>query len=67
MSSDGNGQVEHDEWKSVTTKISTQQLDDLEDMFEGAPSDPERIRRAVWMVTNASEITIDRESIENES
>ncbi len=30
-------------------------------MFADAPSDPERIRRAVWLVTNASEIVLEGE------
>jgi len=54
--SDSDGETE---WTSVTTKITQDQVDALEAMFADAPSDPERIRRAVWLVTNASEIVLE--------
>lgn len=54
------------EWTSVTTKITQRQVDELEALFPDAPSDPERIRRAVWMVTNAEEIVIGQRESEPE-
>lgn len=55
-----------DEDVSVTATMSKSQLDELEAMFPDARSDPERLRRAVWMVTNASSITFDRNADETE-
>jgi len=55
-----------DEDVSVTATMNKSQLDQLEKMFPDARSDPERLRRAVWMVTNASSITFDRNADERE-
>ena len=56
-----------DEDVSVTATMSKSQLDQLEAMFPDARSDPERLRRAVWMVTNASSITFDHSANENKT
>jgi len=53
-----------DEDVSVTATMNKAQLDQLEKMFPDARSDPERLRRAVWMVTNASSITFDADERE---
>ena len=55
-----------EETVSVTTTMTQRQLDDLERMFPDARNDPERLRRAVWVVTNASEITLERDVDESE-
>ena len=42
-------------------------MDELEAMFPDCRSNPERLRRAIWLLTTASEITINRDADENES
>ena len=54
-----------DEDVSVTAKFDKAQMDELEAMFPDCRSNPERLRRAVWVLTNASEITINRDADEN--
>ncbi|WP_226043307.1 hypothetical protein [Natrinema sp. DC36] len=56
-----------DEDVSVTAKFDKVQMDKLEKMFPDARNHPERLRRAIWVLTNASSITIERDADENES
>jgi len=63
MADDGVGD-RYDESKSVTVEMSLGQLDELEAMFPDCTSDSERVRRATWMVTNASSLTIERDADE---
>ena len=58
---------DRDEDVSVTAKFDKAQMDKLERMFPDARSNPERLRRAVWLLTTASEITIERDADENET
>ena len=53
-----------DEDVSVTAKFDAVQIEKLERMFPDARSNPERLRRAVWILTNASSITIERDADE---
>lgn len=52
--------------ESVTVKMDARQLDDLARLFPDARNNSERVRRAVWMVTNATKIELERDPDRNE-
>ncbi|ELY68845.1 hypothetical protein [Natrinema versiforme] len=58
---------DEDEPKSVTVKMQQSELDDLEERITSEFNDASRVRKAVWLVNNASKIELDFDADENES
>lgn len=58
---------DRDDDVSVTATFDQAQIDALARLFPDARSNPERLRRAVWLVTNASRIELEdgRDADEN--
>lgn len=61
------GDRDEDEDKSVTVKMKQSELDKLERRIDSEFNDANRIRKAVWLVNNASKLDIDFDADENES
>ncbi|MGQ3412323.1 hypothetical protein ACT4ML_08675 [Natrinema sp. LN54] len=58
---------DEDEAKSVTTKIKKSELDKLAERIDSEFNDTNRVRKAVWLINNASKLDIDFDTDENES
>lgn len=56
-----------DEAKSVTVKMKQSELDELEERITSEFNDANRVRKAVWLVNNASKIELDFDTDENET
>ncbi|WP_276257151.1 hypothetical protein [Halomontanus rarus] len=60
------GDRDDDEEKSVTVKMTQSELDKLEERMPDEFNDSARVRRAVWLVNNASSIDITFDANEQE-
>jgi hypothetical protein len=58
---------DEDEAKSVTVKMKQSELDELECRIDSEFNDANRIRKAVWLVNNASDLNITFDAGENET
>ncbi|ELY97139.1 hypothetical protein [Natrialba asiatica] len=58
---------EDDEDVSVTVKMPKSELDELGERFGDEYNNAARLRRAAWLVNNASSLTINFNTDENES
>ncbi|QCW05224.1 hypothetical protein [Natrinema pallidum] len=58
---------DEDEAKSVTVKMKQSELNELEHRIDSEFNDANRIRKAVWLVNNASNIDLNFDAGENES
>ncbi|ELZ05728.1 hypothetical protein [Natrialba aegyptia] len=58
---------DEDEDVSVTVKMPKSELEKLGDRFGDEYNNAARLRRAAWLVNNASSLTIDFDVDENES
>jgi len=58
---------DEDEARSVTVKMKQSELDELERRIDSEFNDANRIRKAVWLVNNASKLDINFDADENES